>query len=441
MPGQAPSPQSKVNLSGLPAYPNPPSDSKARAVITADADGEVQLIAPERSLLDLNAVRRHLGRKLRARPYDVDHVTSAVPGAYELPVVLDQRLAEAADVALATEEPGKYVRCRGTDLLDGYFDTRVVPMCEPISTDPTPRLRDGDQQQINDSVSRFTERRLQERLDQTLHIPPLPEAARRIVALQADPNYDLDDLVQIVETDPSIAARIMGWANSAFYHADPPAKSIKDAIMRVLGFDTVLAMALGMALGDTLRLPKAHVSGLPPYWVDAVFTAATMEALARRQPSEGRPQSGLSYLTGLLANFGTLVVGHVFPPQYESICMLQEANRHVPHSHADQAVLQLPREMIASALLELWALPQPVCDAVRFQLAAEYTGANASYVQLLRFTRQALGNQGITDFPVEPLTDLDSDALGLSRPQVQEVLTLIGDSRDELDGFATAMSH
>jgi len=135
---------------------------------------------------------------------------------------------------------------------------------------------------IDSTVSRFTGRRIQQRLDQTLHIPPLPEAARRIIALQATDDYDLKDLVAIIETDPSITARIMGWANSAFYHVHPPASSIQDAVMRVLGFDTVLSMALGMSLGATLRLPEAHVNGLPPYWLDAVYTAATMEALGNQ---------------------------------------------------------------------------------------------------------------------------------------------------------------
>jgi len=96
-----------------------------------------------------------------------------------------------------------------------------------------------------------------------------------------------------------------------------------------------------------------------------------MEALARRMPKEGRPEAGLCYLAGLLSNFGTLVVGHVFPHQHAQLCPLQEANCHLPHSHMDQHVLQLPREIIASVLLEAWSLPEPVTDAVRFQNLAD----------------------------------------------------------------------
>ncbi len=270
---------------------------------------------------------------------------------------------------------------------------------------------------------------------------PLPEAVRRIVALQADPNYDLADLVQIIETDPSIASRIMGWANSAFYNPDPKAKSLEDAVMRVLGFDTVMSMAQGMALGQTLRLPSEEVRGLPSFWLDAIFAAATMETLARRMPKEGRPEAGLCYLAGLLSNFGTLVVGHVFPHQHAQLCLLQEANRRLPHSHMGQHVLQLPREIIAGALLEAWSLPEPVTDAVRFQNLDDYQGANRSYVLLLRLSRQLLGNQGITDVPAMAADELDLDTLGLDEDAVDHVMKLVNASKDELDGFASMLGR
>ncbi|MCH8142724.1 MAG: HDOD domain-containing protein, partial [Proteobacteria bacterium] len=95
----------------------------------------------------------------------------------------------------------------------------------------------------------------------------MPESAQRIITLQADPNYSLAELVGIIETDPSIAARILGWANSAFLNANPPAKSIEDAVVRILGADTAMSMALGIAIGESLRLPRPHVGRCAPFWL------------------------------------------------------------------------------------------------------------------------------------------------------------------------------
>lgn len=422
-------------------YPNPPASQQVRALIMADADGEVQVIVPERALLDLSALRAATGRDLRAQPYQVEEPTSAVPGAYGLPVLVEDTLAKEDKLALATEDPGGFVQARGADLLSPELSARAAPFCMEVGSEPTSSDRSGDLEWIGTTLSRFTAQRMQARLDQTLHIPPLPEAARRIVSLQADPNFDLSDLVQIVETDPSIAARIMGWANSAFYRPNPPATTIDDAIMRVLGFDTVMSMALGMALGQTLRLPEAHVRGVPSYWLEAVFTAAAMEALARHMPRSARPVSGLCYLTGLLANFGTLVVGHVFPHQYLTICAMQEANRHLAHTYVDQYVLQMPREVMTAALLECWSLPEAVTDAVRFQYVGGYHGPNETYVRLLCLTRKLLGCQGLTDQPPELPEPEEIEALGLSQESLRSVLKLLDESSAQLDDLAGTLTR
>lgn len=419
-------------------YVNPPARARARGLIMSDEAGEVQVIAHEGGLVDIASLATGTNRPLRPLPYTPAEPISAIPGAYDIPVVVDQILVKNRDVALATIEPGGYVKANSEALTSGHSETLIVPLTKPLSEEPTDGGSDDDRSRIDTTVTNLTELRIQERLDKTLHIPPLPDAARKIIALRADPDFEIAKLVSIIETDPSMAARIMGWANAAFYHADPPARSIDDAVMRVLGFDTASSMALGLALGESLKLPAAHVRGLPPYWLDAIFTAATMEAFAHHIPEQQRPNVGLCYLTGLLANFGTLVLGHVFPPYYQSICELQEANRHVPHTHVDQHVINLPREILASALLETWALPEEVTDAVRFQFASDYTGSNVTFVSLLQLTRQSLGAQGLTDYPASQPNEAALAHLGLTGEDIAAVMEQINDSATELDSMAKA---
>ena len=424
---------------------DPPAQVRARGLILGEGDGAFHIIAPESALTEHARLMQALNGARKDRTYQVRTLAegeciSAVPGAYALPVVIESSLLQREEIALATEQPGHYRRVSGGKLGTIYLDTRIAAFAEPVGIEPTAHEKAGDDADIAASISRFTERRLQQRLDQTLQIPPLPEAARRIIALHADPNYPLKDLVTIVENDPAMAARILGWANSAFYQASPPAASINDAIVRILGVDTVMSMALGLAVGDTLRLPEAQVTGLPPYWLDAIYTAATMEALVRQMPVQHRPRSGLCYLAGLLANFGTLVVGHVFVPQYRQICLLQELNRHLAHTHVDAHVLGVQREVLASTLLEGWDLPGEITDAIRFQHLNDYAGANATYVNLLRLARQTLGNQGITDVPAIGLQEIQEPAtLGLNIDNLKTVEKLIEQSREDLDGLAAAM--
>lgn len=290
---------------------------------------------------------------------------------------------------------------------------------------------------IDNAITSFTHRRLLARLDETLEIPPLPAAAERILALRSDPDYPLKELVKVVETDPSIASRVMAWACSAFYAANPAPKSLSDAIMRVLGCDVVMNLALGLALAGTLRLPANQVRGLPPFWTEAVYTAAAMEALARRGDAGVRSNAGMSYLTGLLSNYGTLVAGHVFPPQYANICLLQEANPQLPARSIDQHVLTLPREALAAALFESWELPEATIAAIRFQHTRDYSGDCETEVRLLQTARALLGY----GFDPGPLLEAERlDEIGINESDIQEVGNLLVDSRDALDGLVRAVA-
>jgi HD-like signal output (HDOD) protein len=136
-------------------------------------------------------------------------------------------------------------------------------------------------------VNNFTTLRMMHRLEETLELPPLPETASRIIELRVDPYADARQLSTVVETDPSLAAQIVSWASSSYYGYSGKVNSVQDAIVRVLGFDLVSNLALGLALGKSLNLPKDAPQGFTRYWQQAVYGATAMES-AR---STGRPSA------------------------------------------------------------------------------------------------------------------------------------------------------
>ena len=413
----------------------PESAHQARALIVGDDANKLHLIAPSAAIVDLTVLSQRFGRQLRTESFEP---ISAVPGAYKHPLVVDRRVAEWDSLALATEHPDEYVTLSRAEFSREAQTASIVDFCIDIGAEPTPRLANKDREAVVASITAFTELRIRQRLDQTLTIPPLPEATRRILELKADPDFNLRDLTRVVEADPSLSARIMGWANSAYYGLREPVRSISDAILRVMGPQATLNMALAIAMQQDLKVPKAHVRGLSPYWLQAMYTAATMETLATLVNLPNRPLPGYCYLAGLLANFGTLVIGHVFPPFYASICREQEANRHLPHTFVDQHVLGVPRELFASTLLDCWSVPKPVCDAVRYQYVVGHDGPNAAYVDLLRLTHQVLATRDLSDLPKGPVDQNLLAALKLDQSAINNVLDVITESADQLDGMARA---
>jgi hypothetical protein len=166
----------------------------------------------------------------------------------------------------------------------------AISACRSTIMGPACVERSDVEDDIGNAVARFTARRIERRLEDTLDFPPLPEIAHRIIRISADPYASVSDLARVVEIDPSLSAQVVSWASSPYYAAPGKVRSIQDAIVRVLGFDLVMNLALGLALGKTMRMSEGRTStATARYWLQAVHCAAMVEGLAKAMPSSLRP--------------------------------------------------------------------------------------------------------------------------------------------------------
>ncbi len=83
--------------------------------------------------------------------------------------------------------------------------------------------------------------------------------------------------------------------------------------------DLVQDIAFGLALGKALNNPKDGPLGLNAFWKHAVYCAALTQTLCNSVEYSRRPPVGLGYMAGLLHNFGILLLGHLFPDQFERL--------------------------------------------------------------------------------------------------------------------------
>jgi hypothetical protein len=95
-------------------------------------------------------------------------------------------------------------------------------------------------------------------------------------------------------------------------------------------------------------------------------------------PRPERPEAGLTYLAGLLHNFGYLLLAHVFPPHFSLICRHLEVNPHLCHSYVEQHLLGISREQIGAWLMKLWDMPEELSTALRFQHDPSYDGEHSA---------------------------------------------------------------
>ena len=412
---------------GVQAAPAGQDGSLARLVLMHDKEGKVLALLPATTLLNLANVWKLTGRQLQpVKGADAERFfgQEAVQTANgfrklaQLPLLVDEGCLQYP--TLQVNEPFSSTQWDvSADLLKDAQHGKLATAPAEIALQAP---QGDDEEVITSAVKKFTKLRIQQRLEDTLGLPSMSPTTQKILMLRSDPDAEIEDLVEVVRVDPSLSAQVMSWAASPYYAAPGEVSSIEDAVSRVLGFELVVNMALGTAMGQMLNVPANGPRGGTPYWLQAVYCATLSEKLCKQIPLEKRPKPGLAYLSGLLHNFGYLLLAHLFPPQFALLSRYIEANPHFSLEAIEQQVINVTREQIGGWLLSSWALPAEVCDAIRYQNQLEHAGDNAAYVKLLYLANRLLRQKGLSDGPLEDVSDELLADLGLSRKVANDTL-------------------
>ncbi|MEG5265052.1 HDOD domain-containing protein [Pseudomonas sp. JDS28PS106] len=431
--------------------PSLPAGRKVQTVLVEDAVGALLILFPQNQLLDLKRITELTGRQLAAVPQDrlvrmlAKHKLQQLPGLPALtssPCLYDDRLLQEPLLLVGSGEPGVLLEIASDDFKGMLSKASAAHFGEPTGLiHPNIDRPHDDRAEITQAMHAFTARRIQQRLEATLEIPPLAGTAQKIIKLRVDPDATIDDITGVVETDPALAAQVVSWAASPYYASTGKIRSVEDAIVRVLGFDLVINLALGLALGKTLSLPKDHPQQTTPYWQQSIYTAAVIEGLTRAIPRAKRPEGGLTYLAGLLHNFGYLLLAHVFPPHFSLICRQLEVNPHLHHSYVEHHLLGISREQIGAWLMRYWDMPDELSTALRFQHDPYYAGEHCEYANLVYLAVRLLRANGVGSGPQEEIPDELFERLGLSRDKANESVRKVLEAEAMLRELASQFGH
>jgi HD-like signal output (HDOD) protein len=420
-------------------------NKQCRLVLLHDSDGKVLVLLPAAKLLNLVSLWREAGRNLQptrsndALRFFSQEKLSSPEGQrklFSLPLLIDKSLADLNSIEVL--EP--YSGLSFTASSD-WFGESTRALSIGISLDDIEKVqpKGDDEAVITHAVERFTALRIRQRLEDTLGLPSLAPTTNKIIELRSDPSAGVDHLVPVVKLDPSLSAQVMSWSVSPYYAAPGSIQSIEDAIIRILGFDLVVNLALGIAMGKTLDLPKDTPRNQIPYWKQAVYTATLAERLAKKMPYESRPKPGLVYLTGLLHNFGYVVLGHLFPPHFSLLSRYIEANPHLRLDSIEKHILHVTREQVGAWLMECWSLPEEVCRGVRYFNDPLNEDAD-QFSQVVHIANRALRQNSCADGPIEPLNKDILAMTGLTQKMIDEEIARMNEHDDELQELTRTLA-
>jgi HD-like signal output (HDOD) protein len=132
-------------------------------------------------------------------------------------------------------------------------------------------------------------------------LPTLPAYVFELNTLLSTTPVDMRRVVEVIRTDPSLAAQVIRLSNSALLGLREQVSSIEHAVV-LLGTERLRTLVLTCSLLEYVG-QKLNSKDVQTFWQHCFLTATLSERLAR---GTGYPQPEQAYLAGLLHDVGTL---------------------------------------------------------------------------------------------------------------------------------------
>lgn len=187
------------------------------------------------------------------------------------------------------------------------------------------------------------------------NLPELSAASLKIIDAVNDPDISIDELANVISISPVVAGRLLGLANSAYFGYAGKITDLKMAIIRVLGFNLVRSLTLGVLLNLTLDTRKCSRFNSERFWADALLTAALGQQFSLLIHDEAVVPS-IAYTLGLLLNIGLIAAIYMLPEELNLILQNTEENAA---SISEEMTFLLGKNQyeLGGLLLEHWHLP------------------------------------------------------------------------------------
>jgi len=289
--------------------------------------------------------------------------------------------------------------------------------------------------------SQETTLEFKQKIEQIKELPTLPKMSKKLLSLQENPETSTQDLCNVIEFDPIITSQLLRHSNSAFFNTAKTMTSLHDAIM-LIGFDATLNLALGLASARSFRVPSRGPVGMRAFWLHAIYSANLMQLLASKVPSSLQMRGGMAYLTGLLHNFGLVLLGHEFTYDFNRVNEALENDPKTGLLSVEKTLLGFHHFQVGSWLMRKWGLPKEIMVTVLEHHNENYRGDFAEYANLALIADRALFSYNIGDSDSEELPERILKNFQLSADQVTEYCEQIMEKSDLINAMVdNIVSH
>jgi HD-like signal output (HDOD) protein len=229
----------------------------------------------------------------------------------------------------------------------------------------------------------------------------LPSAPTTYLALSqtlADPNSSLSDAARIVEREPTLCAKVLQVANSAFFGLPRAVSSVSQAAT-FLG--TLALRDLALAMETMAARPRGNAISPPAYRAFQVNSLA-VALLARRWFGSDRRKADDAFVAGMLRDMGHLVLA----------------------TRPGSTAVEIGQHAALSAyLLGLWGIPHAVLEAVAFhEQPARVEHETLEVMDVVHLCDAVVSQRSPSPFQAPPALDVERfERLGVGAARLADL--------------------
>jgi putative nucleotidyltransferase with HDIG domain len=245
-------------------------------------------------------------------------------------------------------------------------------------------------------------------------VSTLPHIVAQVIEVANNVNTSAIDLAEVVESDPTLAARVLRTVNAAAYGLRNRVTTIVKAIS-YLGFTEVRKIAITASVSSLFR--EEHSQGRYDrrrLWKHLVSVGVISRLLAMRCRVENFEEA---FLAGLLHDLGIILIDQHLNREFNNIVAALTEEKTTPQIEFE--IIGFDHTQVGAEVAEKWRFPPSVVDAMKYHHNANLCQTpNRSLVAVVEVSNVLCTLKGITSMGIQNLATPRSETfqtLGVDR--------------------------
>jgi HD-like signal output (HDOD) protein len=217
-------------------------------------------------------------------------------------------------------------------------------------------------------------------------LPVFNSVAVKLQQMLARREFNMDDVIEMISEDQSLASQVLKVANSSYYAGLSSIATIKDAIVR-LGAQEVANMVMMASQFELYRSENEYLnSSMQKLWVHSLACATGAKWLAKKIGYANLAAE--SFMGGLLHDIGQLALLKVL----DDIHRNKESKAVFSDTLINEIFYRMHSE-VGYKLLKSWSLPEAYCS-IALNHNKENIDGNDTLLLIVRLSDKACKKVG-----------------------------------------------